>query len=129
MPDLDANGFVRLNHDADPDQAITNCRLCDDDGYRGATICDHHDHTPAARRGNGPHPPSHGLDDHMTDDKAETIAHAIADAARLGLGAAATIVDAYARHFPHAAPDCAAIAAEIRQASADFHINTERTTT
>lgn len=30
---------------------ITNCQLCDTDGYRGATICDHIDHSPAARRG------------------------------------------------------------------------------
>lgn len=25
-------------------QAITACQLCDDDGYRGATVCDHVDH-------------------------------------------------------------------------------------
>lgn len=31
--------------------AITNCPLCDDDGYRGSTVCDHTDHRAAARRG------------------------------------------------------------------------------
>jgi hypothetical protein len=30
---------------------IANCGLCDDDGYRGATVCDHIDHSAAARRG------------------------------------------------------------------------------
>lgn len=24
--------------------AITNCQLCDNDGYRGTRICDHRDH-------------------------------------------------------------------------------------
>jgi hypothetical protein len=28
-----------------------DCPLCDDDGYRGSVVCDHIDHTPAARRG------------------------------------------------------------------------------
>lgn len=32
-------------------QAITRCPLCDHDGYRGSTVCDHTDHTAAARRG------------------------------------------------------------------------------
>lgn len=31
--------------------AIDNCELCDDDGYRGSTICDHRDHAAAAARG------------------------------------------------------------------------------
>lgn len=31
--------------------AITDCALCDPDGYRGAIVCDHQDHTPAAKRG------------------------------------------------------------------------------
>lgn len=31
--------------------AITNCGLCDDDGYRGLTVCDHQDHTATARAG------------------------------------------------------------------------------
>lgn len=30
---------------------IANCALCNDDGYRGATICDHIDHRPAYKRG------------------------------------------------------------------------------
>lgn len=32
-------------------QAITDCQLCDSDGYRGTRVCDHQDHTPAAKRG------------------------------------------------------------------------------
>lgn len=32
-------------------QAIANCGLCDQDGYRRLTVCDHTDHTPAAKRG------------------------------------------------------------------------------
>lgn len=32
-------------------QAITNCALCDQDGYRGTTVCDHQDHTESAQRG------------------------------------------------------------------------------
>lgn len=35
-------------------QARANCPLCDGDGYRlpeCATVCDHIDHAPAARRG------------------------------------------------------------------------------
>ena len=52
---LDANGFV-----AEPDREwwaqqramqTVNCTLCDDHGYRGGTVCDHIDHTHAARRG------------------------------------------------------------------------------
>ena len=31
--------------------AIGRCGLCDDDGYRGGTVCDHIDHTEAAKRG------------------------------------------------------------------------------
>lgn len=31
--------------------AIANCRLCDADGYRGTNVCDHQDHTAAAKRG------------------------------------------------------------------------------
>lgn len=33
------------------EMAITRCDLCDDDGYRGPTVCDHIDHTEAAKRG------------------------------------------------------------------------------
>lgn len=55
MPSLDANGFVRLDEpDDDPQaraQAIAACALCDDDGYRGGTVCDHVDHSAAAKRG------------------------------------------------------------------------------
>ena len=32
-------------------QAVANCGLCDDDGYRGSTVCDHVDHAAAAKRG------------------------------------------------------------------------------
>lgn len=31
--------------------AIRNCRLCDTDGYRGTTVCNHQDHANAAARG------------------------------------------------------------------------------
>ena len=31
--------------------AIANCRLCDDDGYRGCQVCHHIDHAAAAQRG------------------------------------------------------------------------------
>ena len=31
--------------------AIAGCELCDADGYRGARVCDHIDHRPAAKRG------------------------------------------------------------------------------
>lgn len=31
--------------------AIRACHLCDTDGYRGHTVCDHTDHAPAAQRG------------------------------------------------------------------------------
>jgi hypothetical protein len=30
---------------------IAECTLCDPDGYRGSTVCDHIDHTEAAKRG------------------------------------------------------------------------------
>jgi hypothetical protein len=46
---LDENGFVVL--DVDPDRpahlakaAVAACERCDDDGYRGGTVCDHRDH-------------------------------------------------------------------------------------
>ena len=50
---LNDDGTVAL----DPDDAqaralaIVNCGLCDDDGYRGGSVCDHVDHSAAARRG------------------------------------------------------------------------------
>lgn len=31
--------------------AINRCTLCNPDGYRGTTVCDHTDHRPAAQRG------------------------------------------------------------------------------
>ena len=31
--------------------AIARCTLCDGDGYRGGTVCDHTDHRDAAKRG------------------------------------------------------------------------------
>lgn len=55
MPDshLDENGFVVL--DAQPNhltaQAIVACDLCDQDGYRGCTPCDHQDRSEIAARG------------------------------------------------------------------------------
>ena len=57
MPEshLDENGFVVLDDVPSAaelrTQAIVDCELCDDDGYRGGTVCDHIDHTVAARRG------------------------------------------------------------------------------
>lgn len=57
MPErhLDDNGFVIPTPNPDTHQArtqaITNCGLCDQDGYRGTTVCDHTDHHPAAQRG------------------------------------------------------------------------------
>ena len=48
----------RYGDDADPDIAritdpylIANCDLCDDNGYRGSTVCDHYNHQAAAQRG------------------------------------------------------------------------------
>jgi hypothetical protein len=44
--------------DSDPDIAritdpytVANCDLCDEHGYRGPTVCDHVDHSGAAKRG------------------------------------------------------------------------------
>lgn len=31
--------------------AVAACSLCDDDGYRGMSVCDHTDHSGAAARG------------------------------------------------------------------------------
>lgn len=31
--------------------AIANCHLCDANGYRDGSVCDHIDHTAAAKRG------------------------------------------------------------------------------
>ena len=32
-------------------RAIDACGLCDENGYVGGTVCDHFDHTAAAKRG------------------------------------------------------------------------------
>lgn len=52
---LDDEGRVILdaleNDHAARAQAIVNCGMCNDDGYRGLTVCDHVDHEPAAKRG------------------------------------------------------------------------------
>ncbi|AER47731.1 hypothetical protein DORI_82 [Mycobacterium phage Dori] len=32
-------------------QAIANCHLCDTDGYRGTTVCNHTDNAATAHRG------------------------------------------------------------------------------
>lgn len=34
-------------------QAITDCPLCDDHGYRGHHVCDHRDHATASQHGRG----------------------------------------------------------------------------
>lgn len=31
--------------------AVAECQLCDPDGYRGAIVCDHQDHTETNQRG------------------------------------------------------------------------------
>jgi hypothetical protein len=31
--------------------AVAHCELCDDDGYRGSSVCNHIDHASAAKRG------------------------------------------------------------------------------
>ncbi|UJL29953.1 hypothetical protein HZU38_05480 [Mycolicibacterium vanbaalenii] len=52
---LNPDGTVNL--DAEPDGpgaqalAIVNCGLCDDEGYRGGTVCDHIDRAAVAKRG------------------------------------------------------------------------------
>lgn len=54
MPDyLDENGFVRpetIDRRAAA-RAVEACTLCDSDGYIGGQVCDHIDHTEAAKRG------------------------------------------------------------------------------
>ena len=32
-------------------RAVRECELCNSDGYRGSTVCDHIDHAQAAKRG------------------------------------------------------------------------------
>ena len=35
----------------DSEAEILMCELCDEHGYRGSSVCDHIDHSIAARRG------------------------------------------------------------------------------
>lgn len=48
-------GFVALDPESEADprdpRAIADCGLCDDDGYRGALVCDHVDRSETAQRG------------------------------------------------------------------------------
>ena len=55
---LDDDGFVAVPDDVWAAEErhgwamiVVACPLCDDDGYRGGAMCDHVDHTPAAKRG------------------------------------------------------------------------------
>jgi hypothetical protein len=50
-PGRDEPPTPRLTRDELRGVAIRACHLCDDDGYRGSTVCDHVDHTQAAVRG------------------------------------------------------------------------------
>lgn len=48
MPELNPDGTVNLGPEPtiqrhDP-EAISRCRLCDSDGYRGTSVCDHREH-------------------------------------------------------------------------------------
>lgn len=53
--DPESEDATAVNLDADTArlsaQAIVDCELCDDDGYRGPRVCDHVDHTAAYERG------------------------------------------------------------------------------
>ena len=61
MPHLDDDGRVIVDVPDDVwaaqerarlrQLAVENCGLCNSDGYRGGTVCDHEDHTEAAKRG------------------------------------------------------------------------------
>lgn len=60
-------------------QAIANCGLCDQDGYRRLTVCDHTDHAPAAKHGMaqiraamGWNPPHHNPPNHHPADPPAT---------------------------------------------------------
>lgn len=51
---LDENGFVADDETWWAQQRAmrtVECDLCDDDGYRGAAVCDHVDRTHVAKRG------------------------------------------------------------------------------
>lgn len=50
----EATATAHPDHDRPPHldpTAIAHCQLCDDDGYRHTTVCDHREHTETARRG------------------------------------------------------------------------------
>lgn len=47
---LNPDGTVNLDA-IDPVQAIVDCGLCDDDGYRGLVLCDHVDHVSESAHG------------------------------------------------------------------------------
>jgi hypothetical protein len=58
MPSLNPDGTVNLDATDDDELpphrdpvAIAHCELCDEDGYRGARVCDHVDRTETAARG------------------------------------------------------------------------------
>lgn len=57
MPDrhLDDQGRVILDPEPDyhDERAIIACGMCDDEGYRGGTVCDHIDHVSTTERGRG----------------------------------------------------------------------------
>lgn len=52
---LNPDGTVNLDATDDGPSAqalaIVNCGMCDDDGYRGGTVCDHIDRAAVAKRG------------------------------------------------------------------------------
>ncbi len=57
MSYLDENGMVAIPEPGKDElwaarhRLVVDCGLCDDDGYRGNVVCDHHDHTAAAEAG------------------------------------------------------------------------------
>ena len=59
MPDRHLNPDGTVNLDAADDGpgaralAIVNCGMCDDEGYRGGTVCDHIDHATESAHGRG----------------------------------------------------------------------------
>ena len=59
MPNRHLNPDGTVNLDATDDGpsaqalAIVNCPLCDDEGYRGGTVCDHIDHATESAHGRG----------------------------------------------------------------------------
>lgn len=49
---LNDDGTVALDDDPQARAlAIVHCGLCDDDGYRGGSVCDHVDHVSTTERG------------------------------------------------------------------------------